>query len=488
MITTSESTAQRAAPPVPPLARVPVGAVAVVVALYHLVVGSLERGHFFDEALMLAIGRHHLDWGSADQPPVAPLLAGLLDAIAPGVNPVLHAVPALLTAAAVVVAALIAREMGGDARAQTMTALAQATGLWTVFVGHWVTPYSLEPIQWLLIVWLLVRWIRVRDDRLLLVVGVVLGIATQTKFQVVGLGVALVVALLAVGPRELLRRPAFWVAALLGALIAAPTLVWQAVHGWPQVQMGAIAASEASLFGGPGPNAAAMLLLAGLLGVVLIVAGFVGAVRDPRLRPYRFLAVAFVLLWIVFAVLVGRAYYLVGMHGAAAALGAVWLQHRREAGHRRLRWTVWPGAILSVLLAGLVHTGSSGFTSSAEQIQDKVATTVAQVYRALPPGQQAHTVIYGSSYIWSAFVDGADPGLGLPQAHGGNRSYGYFDPPPDDHDTVIQVGGGPTLLAPLGITMRPAADLGDGNTVWVGTGTTRPWSQVWPQLRTLEVQ
>ena len=33
---------------------------------------------------MLAIGRNHLDWGSADQPPVNPLLAALMDTIAPG--------------------------------------------------------------------------------------------------------------------------------------------------------------------------------------------------------------------------------------------------------------------------------------------------------------------------------------------------------------------------------------------------------------------
>jgi hypothetical protein len=31
-----------------------------------------------------------------------------------------------------------------------------------------LTPYSLEPSQWLLLVWLLVRWVRLRDDRLLL--------------------------------------------------------------------------------------------------------------------------------------------------------------------------------------------------------------------------------------------------------------------------------------------------------------------------------
>ena len=68
---------------VPRLARLPVGIVAGGGAVVHLVMGALGRGYWFDEALMLAIGRHHLDWGSADQPPVAPALAGLADGTPP---------------------------------------------------------------------------------------------------------------------------------------------------------------------------------------------------------------------------------------------------------------------------------------------------------------------------------------------------------------------------------------------------------------------
>ena len=103
---------------VPRLARWPVGLIAGAVAAVHLVAGSLGRGYWFDEALMLALGRHHLDWGSADQPPGAPLLARLADTVAPGSIAVLRIVPSLATAAAVVVAALIARELGGDRRAR----------------------------------------------------------------------------------------------------------------------------------------------------------------------------------------------------------------------------------------------------------------------------------------------------------------------------------------------------------------------------------
>jgi hypothetical protein len=49
--------------------------------------------------------------------------------------------PAVLAAAgAVVVAALIAREVGCDRPVQLFVAAAQATGLWTTFAGRRLTP------------------------------------------------------------------------------------------------------------------------------------------------------------------------------------------------------------------------------------------------------------------------------------------------------------------------------------------------------------
>ena len=183
-LTAPPTTAGPSAPAsVPRLARWPVGAVAAAVAAAHLAVAWIP-GWWFDEALMLAIGRHHLDWGSVDQPPTAPLIAALMDLIAPGNVLVLRLPAVAATAATVVLAAMIARELGGDTRAQTLTAIAQGTGLWLTLSGHWLTPYTLEPLTWLVIGWLLVRWWRVRDDRLLLALGVAVGVAAQTKFQV----------------------------------------------------------------------------------------------------------------------------------------------------------------------------------------------------------------------------------------------------------------------------------------------------------------
>ncbi|MBF4479475.1 glycosyltransferase family 39 protein [Rhodococcus rhodochrous] len=155
-----------------PFAGRAVGVIAALVAVAHLVAAVAGgRGYWFDEMYMLAVGRNHLDWGSADQPPVAPLIAWTADAVAPGSIVALRLPAIVATVAAVVVVALIARELGGDGRAQWIAAAAQATSVSAALFGHWLTPYALEPVQWLVLLWLLVRWVRVRHGALTPVLG-----------------------------------------------------------------------------------------------------------------------------------------------------------------------------------------------------------------------------------------------------------------------------------------------------------------------------
>jgi hypothetical protein len=168
--------------------------IAALTGVLHCFASVFGGGYWFDEVYMLAIGRYHLDWGSADQPPGA--CTGRVD----GRGRARFADRAACTRCAgdrrrVVVAGLIARELGCDRRAQGFTAAAQVTGVWTTLFGHRLTPYTLEPVQWLLVIWLLVRLVRLRDDRLLLageaeaLYGGRPGIAVQ---MVVFAGVALV--------------------------------------------------------------------------------------------------------------------------------------------------------------------------------------------------------------------------------------------------------------------------------------------------------
>jgi len=89
---------------------------AVFVAVLHCAASTLGGDRCY-EVYMLAIGRSHLDWGSADQPPWSPALAALMDCLTPDSQLVLALPTALSTGCAVLLAGLIAREIGCDGRA-----------------------------------------------------------------------------------------------------------------------------------------------------------------------------------------------------------------------------------------------------------------------------------------------------------------------------------------------------------------------------------
>lgn len=447
----------------------------------------MGRDYWFDEVYMLAIGRSHLDWGSADQPPLAPALAALSDTLFPDSIVALRLPVILATMCTVVVAALIARELGCDRRAQTLVAAAQATGLWAAVGGHWLTPYTLEPLGWLLLVWLLVRWIRLRDDRLLLALGAVAGLAAMTKFQVYLLCAVMLLAVLAVGPRALLRRPMLWGGVAIAAVISAPTLWWQAAYGWPQLRMTEMVAAEAGpLYGGRGGVAIQLIAFAGVACAALALYGVVRLARDRTVRDYRFLGVTFVALFVLFVAAPGRPYYLCGLFPALAAVGALSLQRRREAGRVKWRWAVWPVYAVSaaVALSG-VYLGAVLTNSDTGEL---IAQRTADAYAALPPEQQDRTAIIGESYIVAAYIDGYSRKYDLPAAFSPTRSYGFFPPPDAGIDTVLLIGdNGPDRLRPYFTGIRKLDDVDGQMSVWLLTGQTESWDTLWPKARTLAV-
>ncbi len=270
------------------------------------------------------------------------------------------------------------------------------------------------------------------------------GIAAETKFQVLLLCAVLLLAAAACGPRELLRTPMLWAGAGIGALLALPTLVWQAANGWPQLRMGAVVTAEAEvLYGGRPGVAVTLVVLAGVAGTVLALYGLALLLRTAE---YRFLAVTTLVLFAVFVAAPGRPYYLRravraarrGRRGRPAAAPGSRPDPRavgRLAGLRCCSTAAAAGML--VLSATIVDHG----------VGEGIAQRTAAAYHALPPEQQDRTAIMGQSYILAAYLDGYSAQYRLPAAYSGNRSYGYFPPPPESDDAVLYVGSTPDAAA-----------------------------------------
>src|ERR1700704_288382 len=100
--------------------------IVVAIALGKLILHCVfnnRYGYFRDEFNYLSCG-DHLAWGYVDQPPLLPLLARLSRLILGDSLRSVRFLPALVTSAVVVLAALIARELGGRRFALILGAVA----------------------------------------------------------------------------------------------------------------------------------------------------------------------------------------------------------------------------------------------------------------------------------------------------------------------------------------------------------------------------
>jgi 4-amino-4-deoxy-L-arabinose transferase-like glycosyltransferase len=495
-ITIDRTTAARV---VPAFARGPVLTVAGLVAVLLTAVSG-RYGIFGDELYFLAAG-HHLAWGYADQPPMLPLLALAMDTIAPGSLMVLRIPATLATVAGIVLVALLAREFGGGRWAQLIAAGAFAVSPTFLAGGHLLATSTIDPVLWVALTWLLVRWVRTRSDRLLLVAGVVTAVDLQVKFLVAGFWVVAILAVLIVGPRDMLRRPALWAGGAIAVLTTVPTLVWQAQNGWPQLGMGEQVAAESVYSGGMLGYLVLGIGLTGLLiGSVLAVHGGIRLFRSPE---YRFLAITALGVIVLFMVTGGRPYYFSGVIPVLWAASAASIELRRPAAW--WRWVpTWPVYALTALaVLGLMNVvpikPASSFAGQPLQIGnfqlDEVgwAQTVPDIeaaFRALPPDVARRAVVVTGDYWTVSAVQYFAPEL---SAYSPSRGAAWFGTPPEDSGAVIYVGD-PTALVPFfdKVTRVGALDndqnvnnLTQGSPIFLLEGRHQPWTQIWASVRHL---
>jgi dolichyl-phosphate-mannose-protein mannosyltransferase len=483
--------------PVAPVATRPVAIVTALMAIPLLLTAN-RYGYFGDELYFLAAGRH-LAWGYVDQPPLLPLLARTMDAL--GQSPFVLRIPAMLAMlGGIALTALIARELGGGAKAQTLAAATFGVSSLFLAGGHYLATSTVDPFLWTLLLWLLVRWLRTRADGLLALAGVVTALALYTKFLIGGFWLAAGVALLVCGPRELLRRPALWLGAAIAVVALVPTLLWQATHGWPQFGMGAAISQEVgNTWGGRLTFVPAAVLTAGIpVGAVLLGYGLWRVLRD---RELRFLGWTTLLLTVAFVAVNGRFYYLAGMYPVCWAMAAVALERREPS--RWWRWlAAWPCYALSVLLvlpvalpvwprAWLTEHPSlpSPVFAFAEIGWPEGTRSVSAAFARLPSRER--TAVVTETYWEASALDRYGRDLGLPEPASGNRGYATLVVPPEDATDVLYVGADPRPLLGHFAVVRPigTVDTGDakpsyfdGVPLWLASGRTEPWSVLWPKL------
>jgi hypothetical protein len=476
----------------------PVAALAAVKVAVPMVFAD-RYGWHGDELYYLASGRH-LALGYVDFPPVTPAIARLVQVFAPESLVALRFAGVLAGALIVVLAALIARELGGGRRAQVLAALMVVISPLFVASNFNFQTVTFDQLVWALLLWLVARVLAGGDRRLWLLAGLVLGIGLETKYTIAGLAAALAGGLLLTPARRHLATRWPWLGAALALVLLAPNLWWQAGHGWDSV---AYTIHHRGATDGP----VAYWLLQALLVVqpLLLPLVVAGAVWLWRSGTFRALAWTAVLVELLFFAAGGKSYYPAAVYPLLYAAGAVWLE--RSVGSRLLR-RAWMGSavattlvllpvLLPVLPAGVM--ARSGLlklqTSFAEMYGwPDLAHQVAAVYASLPPTDRQGAMVLATYDIEAGALDLYGPGLGLPPVVSPHLNYYYWAPARMSPDVVIAVGYRREDLAPLFADMTQVGTISNsygvdngvaGMPIFVCRSPRRPLWQAWPSLKLL---
>jgi Dolichyl-phosphate-mannose-protein mannosyltransferase len=413
-------------------------AVSAGVFVFHAALSG-RYGFHRDELYYLAAGRHPA-LGYVDQPPLVPLLARAITNVAGNHLWPLRLVAGAVHAAVVVVAAVIARELGGGRRAMALSALATATAPLLLATGGLFQTVVFDQLWWALATLLVVRLLGARaDPRWWLAVGVVCGVGLETKWTMALLGLGLAAGLAAAPDgRRHLRSP--WLAAgvAVALVLWLPNLVWQGLNGWPTLEFSRN--NNADVRGEDGRLGFVLqqIVLIGPLALPLAGAGVVWLWRRP---PWRILAVAVGTIALALLVMGGKAYYLGPTYVLAFAAGSVAAE--RWAGGEGRRWHAAIGALAlngliplaAVAPVAPVEAYAAAFHDLNDELGEQVGwpemvDQVARVATVLPASEQAGLRVITASYGEAAAIDFYGPARGLPQgtALSGHNSYATWWP------------------------------------------------------------
>jgi 4-amino-4-deoxy-L-arabinose transferase-like glycosyltransferase len=474
---------------------------------------SARYGYVRDELYFLASG-HHLALGGVDQPELTPVLARL-DALATGNTLVgLRALPALALAAMVLCTGSMARVLGAGRRGQFVAALATACCGEYLGALHELTTATPDFVCWTVALLLVCRLLTSRDPRWWLAIGGAAGIGMAAKWNIGFLVGGLLLGFACTpAARPLLRSRYLALGAALFVALAAPDIVWQAAHGWPNFAVfhtlqRAAWANRAQYWPG-------QVLYTSIVLVPLWVRGAAWALRSARYRPIGIAAVTVICAQFVLG---GKTYYPGGIYTFLFAAGAVSISTvsistvsistaslstgvlGARPFRRRVTWycvgaaiaslislPVLPAAVLARFPAQKINYDLGEEIGWPSQVK-----LLASVWRSLPTAQRARATLLAGNYGEAGAVERYGASFGLPQVYSGANNFWLWGPPPAGDTAAVAINVNPALLHREFTHVTQVAvyrnglnvsDDEEGATIYVATGLRSSWATAWPAFR-----
>jgi hypothetical protein len=488
--------------------------ILILLALAKLVLHTLTNGQYgwHRDELDILDNARYLDWGYVSYPPVTPFVARVgLVLFGPSLVG-LRLFSALAMSSLMVLAGLMARELGGSRVAQITAALAVAIAPVTLLGGAMLTYSPFDALWWVLIAYLMIRLLRSDDPRWWLGIGAVIGLGMMTKYTMSFMVAGIVVGVLLARARRHLTSPWLWGGMALSLLIFLPNLIWQMQHAFISLEFTSfIHARDVRIGRAEGFLVEQLLFSANPVTIPLWIGGLYFYFFAKAGQRYRTLGWMFVVPFVLFFVTQGRSYYLAAAYPMLIAAGAVlmeqWLALLHTSRARLLRATVWvtfaiSGTLFAAVALPIAPVNSEWWNTVSEingEFKEEIGwpelvQTVAGIYAALPAPDKPQTGILTGNYGEAGAINLYGPAYGLPEAISGINSYwlrGYGDPPPQ---TLIVLGWNSVdanrafeSCQTAGLVTNRYA-VGNEETrshpiILLCRGPREPWPDVWKRLR-----
>ena len=475
---------------------------------------------FIDEFYYLACARH-LAWGYVDHPPLSIAVLALVRLVAGDALPVLRALPALAAGATVIATGLLARRLGAGRFGEVLAALGMACAGVPMVVFSFYSMNAFDLLAWVLAFHVLVDVEQHGAERRWLWFGVVLGFGLLNKHTMILLPLALLPAMLLTPARRHLATRWFWAALALAALLLAPNLAWQALHGWPSL---AFYANADLLKNNPTPPLEVVLqqlLFMNPFGLAVWGAGLVFLLGSGGGR-WRHLAGVYVLLLLLLALgqksrpdRLTPVYPLLFAAGGAAwerwipRLRAGWLRPvliaallAGAAVFAPIGLPIAPPAFVAAYGAAIglvpqIESGAGKRSALPQWLSDRLdwerfVRDVERVVATLPAAERARAAVVAPSYGQAGALQRY--GRGLPPVYGTQNSYASWGPPPASATTWIVIGQREADLRLAFASVERAAThhcewctpWRNDMPIWIVRTPTRPLGELWTRITFFE--
>ena len=463
----------------PPISTVALWLIAVKF-VSHLVTALITPYEFHrDELLYFSMGTH-LRLFEMDFPPFIALVSEAVRNSV-GVSVLSYRItPALFGVGVMLLAVLIARELGGGNRAQVLTAIAVLFNPLFLRTASLFQPVVFDQLWWLLGFWALLRLVNTEDDRWWIVLGLAGGLGLSSKFSILFFGLAVLVGLLLSSRRKVFLGPWPWVALGIALLIGSPSIIGQIRLDWPVFeQMSGLREGQLSRI-----TLGEHLFEQAIWGpqILLAVTGLLALLAAPRLQRYRLIGLIALAGLVLFAAAKGKSYYTGPIHPVLYGAGAVWLEGLARP---RLRAFLTWGLGIAVLAWGVFvlpfglpvvppqpmarYAAMTGITSGTKtnwgaQLElpqdyadmlgwrEKAEAVASMLFVAEPrlARERAGALLYGANYGQAGALDLYGRELGLPPVVSLAGSWYFFGPGDRPGNPVVLLGVEPEDLVTIG--------------------------------------